>query len=262
MNLSENKALTRQAAINGLAVFGFVTLVTFGIMLAVYSTRFVPNIVNGAGAAAVFLGSVFTPAEEPGLSVVPTTISFNEASSTVSANTISTPTTTTPSTPLKKNTTTAGNETSGVFQINGTSTAPVFSGLPDFVVIINEVGYLETASASSFVASSTIYSGNRPAINFTIKNIGTNATGQWCFSASIPTSTNPIYESSVQQSLNPGDYIDYTLGFDQAISGTDKMISITANIADSANPATCAHAVAESNTDNNSASTKVTIIGS
>lgn len=262
MNSFEEKAEIRKAAINGLAVFGFITLITLGIMLAVYSTRFVPPVVDRVGAAAVFLGSVFTSNSEPNLSVVPTTIAsttipFNEASSTVSTNKISAP-----SIPPKKITTTAGNETSGVFQISGTSTTPVFSGLPDFVVNINAIGYLETTSADSFIATSTIRSGNRPAISFTVKNIGTNVTGPWCFSASIPTSVNPIYESSVQQSLNPGDYIDYKLGFDQAISGTDKMISITANISDPSNPATCSHKVTESNSNNNSASAKVTIIGS
>src|SRR3989344_3436924 len=49
-------AQTRQAAINGLAVVGFIALVGAGIWFAVYSTRFVPTVVNNLGAAAVYLG--------------------------------------------------------------------------------------------------------------------------------------------------------------------------------------------------------------
>lgn len=252
---SSEKTSTRQSAINGLAVVGFVALVAAGISLAVYSTRFVPTVVNSAGAAAVYLGSFFTPNSEPGISVVPTptassTIFFGEASSTISTKeTITTPL----PTPLKKITTIAGGETSGAYEINNATGTPKLSGLPDLVVNINAIGYLGTASGGSFVASSTVPSGFRPAVRFTIKNIGTNIAGVWRFSASIPTQTAYVYQSQPQQALNPGDSIEYTLGFDQATNGADKMISITANFD---------HAISESNTNNNSASTKVTIIGS
>ncbi len=246
---------TRQAAINGLAVVGFVALVVAGIWLAIYSTRFVPTVVNRIGSAAVYLGSVFTPADEPTLSVVPnptasTTISFGPTSS-------GTPVTTTPkpATFVKPNpvSTTPGSKTSGTYQISGETATSAFSGLPDLVSSINSTGYLATTSAESFVASSTVPSGSRPAVRFTIKNIGTNATGLWRFSASIPTQSAYLYYSPLQQSLNPGDSIDYTLGFDQAIAGSDKMISITANFD---------RAIGESNHNNNSASAQLTILGS
>lgn len=240
----------RQAAINGLAVVGFIALVVAGIWLAVYSTRFVPTIVNRIGGAAVYLGSVFTPADEPILSVVPTptastTISFGDSSSTISTST----------TPARTNPvkTTAGERTSSVYQIGGVTNTGVLSGLPDFVVSIDSVGYLASTSADSFVATSTMQSSNRPAVKFTVKNIGTNKSGEWRFSASIPTQSSYLYYSPFQQSLNPGDSIDYTLGFDQPIAGSNKMISVTANFD---------HAVGESNTNNNSASVSITIIGS
>ena len=239
-----------QAAINGLAVVGFVALVIAGIWLAVYSTRFVPDVVNRIGAAAVYLGSVFNPADEPTLSVVEaptasTTISFGDSSSTTSTTATQSRTN-----PVK---TTAGERTSSVYQIGGVTNTGVLSGLPDFVVSIDSVGYLASTSADSFVATSTMQSSNRPAIKFTVKNIGTNKSGEWRFSASIPTQSSYLYYSPFQQSLNPGDSIDYTLGFDQPIAGSNKMISVTANFD---------HAIGESNTNNNSASASVTIIGS
>jgi len=257
MESQEDKEIMRKAAINGLAVVGFVALIVAGLSLAVYSTRFVPAVVNGIGAAAVYLGSSFSPA--PNISVVPTetapsTIFFGTNTSNASSNELiingnaGTGTTT----PPKKTTTTAGTKTSAAYQISG-ATTPALYGLSDLVVNITAVGYLDSASTDSFIASSTVPFGNRPAVTFTIKNIGTNASGQWRFSAVIPTQTAYIYQSQLQQSLLPGDSIDYILGFDQANKGANQPISITANFD---------KAIGESNMNNNSASTKVTILGS
>jgi hypothetical protein len=248
-NFETNKS--RQAVIVGLAAVGFIALVGAGVWLAVYSTRFVPEIVNGTGEAVVYLGSILVPNNHnPGISVVtPST-----ASTTISFGTDSTssPQTTATSTPKKYIPTTAGTETDGVYQIGGTAT-PALSGLPDLVVNINATGYLATSSASSFVAASTVPAGVRPAVSFTIKNIGTNATGgAWRFSASVPTQTAYVYQSQPQQSLNPGDSIDYVIGFDEANTGTNETVSVTANFD---------HAIAESNTNNNSASAEMTILG-
>ena len=253
MDMDQPITPVRQVAIHGLAVAGFIALVAAGIWLAVYSTRFVPTVVNSFGSAAVYLGSVFTPANGPTLSVVPnppasTTISFGNTRPTTSTST--TTKTTSPAKP-KPIATTAGEKTSGTYQIG--TTTNVLSGLPDFSIHITAIGYLATTSAESFVASSTVPSGSRPAVRFTIKNIGTNVAGPWRFSASIPTQSAFLYQSTAQQSLNPGDSIDYTLGFDQAIAGSNKMISITANFD---------RAVGESNTNNNSASAQLTILGS
>lgn len=253
MNESESTSLNKGAIVNALAIAGFIALIGASMWLAVYSTRYVPSVVGRLGSAAVYLGSVFTSSPEPTLSVIPTastTIPFGEeASSTIStsAATVNLPQATT-----KAVTPTAGKQTSNTYQIGGATTTPntsvALSGLPDFIVTINAVGYLATTSAESFVATTTIPS-NRPAVNFTIKNVGTNATGPWRFRATIPTATAYLYESQPQQSLAPGDSIDYTLGFDQANRGA-QVISITANFD---------NAVKESNPNNDSASAKVTI---
>ncbi len=250
MNETPQSAPNRAAAIHTLAVVGFVALIGAGMWLAVYSTRYVPGVVGRIGTAAVYLGSVLTPAPPASLSVVPTpvastTIPFGESSPTTTPKTASVE--------PKTIATTAGQKTTTTTQISGAATPNALSGLPDLVVSIKTVGYLSSTSTDSFVASQTVPAGNRPAISFSIKNIGTNATGAWRFSASIPTTLTPIYQSVPQQSLNPGDYIDYTLGFDQANRGTDQVISVTANFD---------RAVTESNSNNNSASAKVTILGS
>jgi len=255
MNDIEHTSPNRQTVINGLAVAGFVALVAAGIWLAVYSTRYVPSVVGSIGAAAVSLGSVFNRAPDSSLSVIPTastTISFGDDTPTTTPATTTAPVVATPVAP-KPAAPSAGSQTTGTYPL-GTTTAPgVAYGLPDLVVNITATGYLLSASADTFIASSTVPSGARPAVRFTIKNIGTNVTGSWRFSASIPTQTAYIFQSQPQQTLGPGDSIDYTLGFDQANRGYNQMISITANFD---------HAVGESVTTNNSASATVTILGS
>ena len=243
----------RQAAVHGLAVVGFIALVVFGMLLAVYSARFVPTAVSRLGAAAVYVGSVFAPAPKPALSVVPnatTTLPF--ASSTPATSTpAATPKTPTkpvaPSYPTPK----AGQETSTTTQISGTHGGAALYGLADLAVVIDQKGYLATTSAQSFVASSTVPSGSRPAIVFTVKNIGTNVSGSWNFTATIPTATSYVYTAPAQQSLRPGESIQFTLGFDQANKGSGKVISIHINPNGS-----------DSNSANNNASTTLTILGS
>lgn len=251
MNTVSERTDTRQAAVHGLAVVGFIALVAAGIWLAIYSTRYVPTVVGSIGSAAVYLGSVFTPSSEPTLSVIPPDTAATSSPSDTASTTAAT--STVPATPAParpKPATTAGEKTSTTSPI--TNAPAALSGLPDLVVHINAVGYLATTSASSFVASTTVPSGSRPAVVFTIKNIGTNMVGPWRWSASIPTQTSYIYQSQPQQALNPGDSIEYTLGFDQANRGSGQMISVTANFD---------RAVAELNTDNNSAAATLTILG-
>lgn len=247
--------LNRATMVNTLAVVGFIALIGASMWLAVYSTRYVPSVVTRLGTAAVYLGSVFTPSPESTLSVIPTAsstiISFGETNSTTETVTVAKSETPVAS---KQITPTAGQKTTNTYQIGGTA-ASTLSGLPDLVVSSIVTGYLTTTATDSFVASSTVPSNGTAAVNFTIKNVGTNVSGPWCFSATIPTSSSYLYQSQSQQSLNPGDSIEYTLGFTQANKGTDQMISVTANVV----TPSCGNSIAESSTNNNSASAKVTI---
>ncbi len=243
----ETTSSNRTAAINGLAVVGFVALVAGGMWLAVYSAQFVPAAVSRLGAAAVALTQIFNPAPSGGLSVIPTastTLPFGNATSTATS------TGTTPSTGTTKPTPTAGTQTSTTEPIGGTNSATLF-GLSDLEVTISTVGYLASSDPNSFVAGTKVPSGARPAVKFTIRNVGTNASGAWKFSASIPTKRSFVYKSASQQNLNPGESIDYTLGFDDAQRGTNQEITLTADYEDK---------ISESNEKNNSAVAAVTIL--
>ncbi len=253
MNLNpDTNTSNRQAAIHGLAITGFVALIALGMWFAVYTAQYVPVAVSRLTAAAVTLSQVFTLApdapeiENPnGTTATSTTNGTNTATTTTATST----TNTKPDGSTVK--TTAGTQTSTTTRISGTGTSTL-TGLPDLAITIDAVGYLATTSAESFVASSTVPKGSRPAVQFTIKNVGTNATGSWNFTAKIPTSTNFLFIAPAQQNLNPNESIAYTLGFDQATTGANKEIVI------SIDPSGL---VSESSTENNTASTTVTVLG-
>lgn len=252
MNEAGNGAPNRVVMVYTLAAIGFVALVAGSMWLAAYSARYVPEVVTRAASAAVYLGSLFSASSEAILSVVPTPAAPAIDIGTTAARPVDAVTATPEKPRVAPAATVAGGRTNTTLQISGATTSPSLSGLPDLVVTINAIGYLASSTTDSFVASTTVPSDMRPAVSFTIKNVGANATGAWRFSAMIPTQVSYLYQSQPQQSLNPGDSIDYTLGFDQATRGADKMISITANFD---------RAVSESNPDNNSASALVTILG-
>lgn len=246
MNTQTQVSPARHPAVTSLAIVGFVAIVIAGLWLAVYSTRFVPGVVNRIGSAAVYIGSVFTPAPNSNnLSVVPTptastTISFGTAPATSTAQT-------TTSTQPKSVTTSAGHKTITVYKV-GSTTPATLTGLGDLAVNIDTTGYMTTNTTDSFVASTTVPHGDNAAVRFTIKNVGTNWSGTWTFSASIPTYPAYTYTSQPQQSLAPGDSIDYTLGFNQANVGSNKIITISIN-----------PGVSDSNATNNTTSAAVTV---
>lgn len=242
----------RQATITALAGVGFVALLLVGIMLAIYSARFVPKTVSRLGAAAVSLSSIFTPADNAQLEVVPVATTTTAIVSTTATSTATSPglvATNLGNTPASTGVTTAGAQTTATFPIGGTVT-PVLSGKSDLYVTITQVGYLKNSDSSSFVATTNIPDGENVAAKFTVINIGTNATGSWSFEARIPTSSSYKFNSPVQQSLLPNERIEYVLGFDRAQTGTNKTITITVD--DDNN-------VSESNENNNSDTATVTI---
>jgi len=216
---------TRRAAVNGLAVVGFIVLIIIGMALAVYAASYVPTAVSRIGSAAVFFSSAFQPAEDDtDLVVVPPaeTVPFGDD---IPAAT-STPATTTPvvTTPAPVTTTPQAPVTT-VVQVPGTP-APLF-GLPDLTVENITTGYLTSSDTDSFVRSNEVPEGERGAVKFSVFNRGTNASGRFQFEAELPTDRAYTYNSGSQQSLNPGERIDYVLGFNKTKEGSNRTITIT-----------------------------------
>lgn len=241
----------RMAAVHGLAVVGFITLILLGIMLAIYSARFVPAAVSRVGSAAVYLSQVFEPAKKTDLTVVPQTVSF--AATTTASTTLANATSTTVTSPLLGNTgtpvaTNAGPKTTTTINAGGASTAPLY-GQPDLAVTITQTGFLTGNSTDDFVAGTSVPRGDNAAVKFSVTNVGTNISGTWTFKATLPTSNTFTYNSNPQQSLRPGEHIEYTLGFNQAQTG-NRTLTVTVDPN---------NLVSESSEANNSAASSITI---
>ncbi len=216
----------RRAAVNGLAIVGFIVLLFIGMALAVYAARFIPAAVSNIGSAAVYLSSQVFPSEDEGDLVVvedPETVPFgDDAAVATTTPATSTPTTGTGGTVTPR----PGTPTTVVVPVPGTGPANYY-GLPDLVVESVVTGYLNNSDTSSFRASDEVPDGKRGAVKFTVINRGTNVSGRFEFEVELPTTRGYTYNSRSQQSLRPGERIEYVLGFDQTREGQNRTISIT-----------------------------------
>jgi hypothetical protein len=250
-------APARQAAVNGLAIVGFIALVFIGITLAIYAARYVPNAVSRIGSANVFFSILGGNKDNANLVVVPATVPIAGPSIVATSTATSTAPATTPVATTPKPTTTptpsAGTPTSSTYVIGGTAGTPApanYYGKSDLTVAITSVGYLDSADTSTYNVSKSVPNGKRGAFKFRITNIGTNVSGSYNFESVLPTSSSYTFSSPTQNSLRPGEYVDYVLGFDRTKSGDSREVSVTVDPD---------HNVSESNESNNSDSATVTI---
>lgn len=222
-----NRNNGRRTAVNALAIVGFIALIIIGIGLAIYTAQYAPKIASKLNGAAVSLSSIFHPnSDNASLQVVTatTTLPFS-GDATTATTSLPAATSTTPNTGTKTGTGTAG-PTKYVTVTTTTTVAPY--GDPDLTVTITDVGYLRTKNdTDTFVASDSVSSGRDGAVKFTVKNIGTNVTGDWKFQLTLPTSSsNSTFTSPTQDSLKPGESVDYILGFQHSRSGNDRAITV------------------------------------
>lgn len=235
------------AAINALAIVGFVALIIAGMALAIYAARFVPTAVSNLGSAAAYLSSQIFPGGDgdTDLVVVPPvdTVPFPDTEpATTTATTTPAATTTTP-------VVTPQPPTTVVVPIQVPASVN-YTGLPDLVIENVQTGYLTSANTNSFRASREVPDGERGAVKFTIANRGTNVAGSFRFEVELPTSPSYTYRSSTQQSLRPDERIEYVLGFDRTRTGDNRTISIEIDSRDD---------VPESNERNNTHSVRIDI---
>ncbi len=133
------------------------------------------------------------------------------------------PATTTPATPI-----TPRPSSSTGTQVVRNSSRPVSNpnGRADLNIILISTGYVNVYT-NQFVPSYTVPANGRAAIQFQVVNSGDKNTGAWSFRAVLPSSTHPTYTSVAQQNLGPGDYIVYTLSFDNFYRSGTQNLSIT-----------------------------------
>ncbi len=238
---------TRQSAVNALAVVGFVALVFIGMVLAIYSARYVPAAVSRLASAAAYLS---TNGKSDGqLQVVPNLPFPTEATTTATSTTPVA--TTTAVTPKPTTPVTAGKPTTTAYPVSGVVT-PSLYGLPNLITSISAVGYLDDNGV--FHADKTINSNQSLAVQFRVTNIGTNVAAPWQIHAELPTRSNGTFKfnSGTQDALVPGGWVDFTLHLDarDVRVGDDQEITIDA---DSGND------VKESNENDNDATATISV---
>ena len=241
----------RRAAVNALAIVGFIVLLLIGMALAVFAARYIPTAVSNIGSAAVYLSSQVFPSDDEGDLVVvedPETVPFGDDPVVVAT---STPTTT-PNTPTTGGTVTnprPGTPTTVVVPVEVPASTNYY-GLPDLVIESVVTGYLNNSDTDSFRSSDEVPDGKRGAVKFTVINRGTNVSGRFEFEVELPTTRGYTYNSRTQQSLRPGERIEYVLGFDQTREGQNRSIEISVDPDDD---------IDESNERNNTRSVSIDI---
>ena len=118
--------------------------------------------------------------------------------------------------------TTAGPRTTQTIRIG---TTPNLFGKADLTVNFISVGLVDKKTGK-FEKKDELPreypSGKRPAIQFEVKNEGTNITDDtWRFEVLLPTSPSYTYKSSNQSALFPGDRIVYIVGFDRVRNASE-----------------------------------------
>jgi hypothetical protein len=222
----------RRAAINALAIVGFIGLIFIGITLAIYAARYVPTALSRLSAAAVSLSEIFIPGDDDrsnGLTVLP----FDDEDGDEDED--KTATSTPESTPDNDDDRPAtGGGTTGTGTTGGGTTVtqipvpvPVEPhGQADLTVAIDAIGYCDSNNTNSFRSAREIPDGERGGIKFTVRNVGTNVARSSEMHIKLPTSPSYTQKRGID-SMNPNDARVFTLCFDRTRSGDDREITVT-----------------------------------
>lgn len=97
------------------------------------------------------------------------------------------------------------------------------NGFTDLSVSYRGIGRL---TGSTFEPRGTFTQDDRGAIRFDVKNIGTKTSGEWAFSAELPSGF--VFESGTQSPLKPNERAEFTLGF--TVDGTPRVASIAIDV--------------------------------
>lgn len=85
------------------------------------------------------------------------------------------------------------------------------NGMADLSVRIIDTG-IAAGGGAGFVHANSVQAGERPAVVFTVTNVGTSASDRWQFTANLPT-RDGRFISPIQLALGSGEGRRFTLGF-------------------------------------------------
>lgn len=222
---------TRGAAVNALAVVGFIALILLGMGLAIYAARFMPTALSGLGEAAVSLSSVFNPDGNDIEVVADDDYPNNDGTVVTLPIGPSTPDTTNPSTvPSTPSYTpppatggplyTPPAPTYGVITIPSGGSATNYYGDPDLVIEIIAIGYLrDNGDLDSFVEDDRIPRNKDGAVKFRIANRGTDESGRFEIEIKVKTAGGTDTDTVTAPSMRPGASVISFGVFDSNRSG-------------------------------------------
>lgn len=237
----------RLYAMQAFAVVGFITLIILGIMLAIYTARFVPAAVSRVGSAAVYLSNVFSPIKDDELTVVPQ-IPFDD-NAVVSTSTATTTLPATPAAPVA--TTLPGTPAYPATPVYTPPAQPNYFGQADLTLQIISIGYLRNdGDINSFVATDEIPDNRDGAVRFVITNRGTNVSGAFNVEVKVKTSGGTDTDSAESGSMRPGTAATNYATFDANRSSGNVELTLTVDADND---------VRESNENNNEDSEEVSI---
>jgi len=102
---------------------------------------------------------------------------------------------------------------------------PAYYGKPDLAIRVLQVGLLN--QYTNLINSQTQFNySDMVGVKFEVRNDGDANTGQWSFTASLPSNSTPTYTSNIQVSLKPGESIIFTLGFNNLTNTYTGLITI------------------------------------
>ncbi len=121
----------------------------------------------------------------------------------------------------------------------------------DLVLHILSTGVIDR-NTNIFVPKTTMNANERAAIRFEVINVGGRSSGTWTFSMLMPiTAGKDVYSSPVERSLNSGEKMEFTIGFDNIRGGRQ---SATVSVDEGG-------LVSESRKDNNAGTAYFNVVG-
>ncbi len=152
-----------------------------------------------------------------GTSTTPVSRAQGNVTVTVTAGT-TTPTTATPNTEPGTATKTPPTTSTPTPTVTTPVSSPKPSTPADLAVRILSIGVVDPMTGM-IVARQPLGAHETVAVTFDIRNQGGTSSGTWYFSAQLPTNPATPYVSPAQRPLGPGDRIENTLRFNQAMIG-------------------------------------------
>lgn len=80
---------------------------------------------------------------------------------------------------------------------------------------------------SAHINSISIINGNHAVVSFVITNLGTEKSGGFTWTATLPSNDDSTYVSAAEPALNPGDSIEFSASFDYAQNINNNTVTIS-----------------------------------